>query len=141
MNKKNVAMAWIKGDKCKASHSYIDGRTCFSYGSHFPIAHKAGGITWLFNTTRYSNTTSKHQSEVRRAIPLHIQVVECDTEEIKRAIDNPDSPILITKERGITSLDHALELVKTYCRSRGMKVFPMKFLKTYIEKKVIMQNI
>jgi len=46
--------------------------TIFSYGSHFPIAtkieRKNKETMILFNSASYSNSTSKHQNEVRRAI-------------------------------------------------------------------------
>jgi hypothetical protein len=49
------------------------GDSIFSYGSHFEIAralrdNRGGHRGWLINGDRFSNTTSKHQAEVRGAI-------------------------------------------------------------------------
>lgn len=39
----------------------------YSYGPHFPIA-AVSGDEWLVNEDKYSRSTSKHQTIVRRAI-------------------------------------------------------------------------
>ncbi len=50
----------------------------YSYGKHFPIyAYKNN--QWYFNTDEYSQTTSKHQSQLRPAVSAYIEV---STEEI-----------------------------------------------------------
>ena len=60
-----VVHAWIQGLSAKGQNIYTDGMTIWSYGEHFPIAkHLADGRV-LYNMTRYSNTTSKHQALVR----------------------------------------------------------------------------
>src|SRR5215472_12753729 len=51
-------------------HVSRDGRTIYSYGSHFPMAHimSAGKNTrawWLVNGDSYSVTTSRHQGYLR----------------------------------------------------------------------------
>lgn len=60
---------------------YFEGDTIFSYGSHFPMARHVtaegdretgagkGARGVLFNSGKYSVTTAKHQTMVRRAIP------------------------------------------------------------------------
>lgn len=57
---------------------YFEGDTIYSYGSHFPIAKhitRKGENAVLFTTRRsYSNTTSKHICDVRRAIPGRLPV-------------------------------------------------------------------
>lgn len=53
----------------------------YSYGKHFPVAafgEDLGG--WAVNTDRYSPTTSRHQSTVRRGIPS--DAVQLDTAHI-----------------------------------------------------------
>lgn len=43
----------------------------YSYGSHFPLAMLIGTRSdgfFLLNSTRYSHTTTGHQSDVRQAI-------------------------------------------------------------------------
>lgn len=53
---------------------YFEGPTIYSYGSHFPMARllfkrgKVGPVAVLITTRSYSNTTSGHQSDVRRAV-------------------------------------------------------------------------
>lgn len=50
-----------------SNRMYIEGDTIYSYGSHFPIAHRTKkGYT--FNRSKYSHSTSKHQGAVRRAL-------------------------------------------------------------------------
>ncbi len=50
----------------------------YSYGKHFPIyAFKNG--QWYFNKDKYSQTTSKHQSQLRPSVSTYIEV---STEEI-----------------------------------------------------------
>lgn len=46
---------------------YFEGDIIYSYGSHFPIANRIDNNTVLFTTEDYSNTTSKHKTEVWRA--------------------------------------------------------------------------
>jgi hypothetical protein len=43
---------------------YTDGRTIWSYGSHWPLAHWGDDGQLYFNADRYSTTTSKHRSFV-----------------------------------------------------------------------------
>lgn len=48
-----------------------DGRTIYSYGSHFPIARRVEtkqGIVFLVTTAAYSATTDRHTAAVRQAI-------------------------------------------------------------------------
>ena len=56
---------------------YFQGPTIYSYGSHFPMAtiHNGGSRRLvLVNPASYSNTTSGHQSMMRRAV-THMQTV------------------------------------------------------------------
>ena len=62
-----VADAWAMGYSAESNNMFTDGETIWSYGYHFPIATRKNGHV-LFNHTRYSTTTSKHQSHVRRAM-------------------------------------------------------------------------
>jgi hypothetical protein len=58
---------------------FFTGDTIYSYGHHFPIAkfHKMpnGQEIVLFNSSSYSVSTSRHQGEVRSAIPDFYKVV------------------------------------------------------------------
>jgi hypothetical protein len=51
----------------KANHTFIDGDTIYSYGHHFPMATRTKD-GFLVNSSKYSVSTSKHQSYVRGAI-------------------------------------------------------------------------
>ena len=77
-----VADAWAMGYSAKSGTMFTDGETIYSYGYHFPIAKRVNGYV-LFNHTRYSATTSKHQCHVRRA--MRGNIVYC------RAIDANDN--------------------------------------------------
>lgn len=62
-----VADAWAMGYSAESSNMFTDGQTIYSYGYHFPIAKRVNEHV-LYNRTRYSATTSKHQYHVRRAM-------------------------------------------------------------------------
>ena len=47
---------------------FFEGDTIFSYGKHYAMAKKVGSI-FLVNDTKYSNTTSKQISILRRNLP------------------------------------------------------------------------
>lgn len=75
MTNKQVAEAFADNKGFGSSlHMYNEGHTVYSYGPHFPIAHRTGKLTAggqeiiLFNSNSYSNTTAKHQSLVRLAL-------------------------------------------------------------------------
>ena len=57
---------------------YFEGKTIYSYGSHFPIATHVTGVNGqagiLFTTEKNSVTTSQHMSAVRRAVPHDVPV-------------------------------------------------------------------
>ena len=62
----------------------------YSYGHHFPMfVYDADSNVWVENCDRYSNTTSRHRSQLH---PM------CDT--IKRSIDD----VMMVASNGICSL-------------------------------------
>lgn len=82
---REVIHVWASQDQETGRNSnntvYFDGRTIYSYGGHFPMAHiwdKDSNVVFV-NTASYSNTTSKHQCWVRGAIQhkRKIFVPEC----------------------------------------------------------------
>jgi len=135
---KEVAQAWSSGSKAEGSRMYTDGTTIFSYGSHFPIATELSDGTILFNTDRYSSSTSKHQGYVRNQCG---DVIECTTSEIRQAVNYPNKPIILTKEVKPQDINGALEILKAVCKEKGMKIFPMKKLKTQIESKLFFDKL
>jgi len=76
MNNQQIAHEWASQNKQsgKGSHFFYEGRTIYSYGAHFPIAHWEDSETVLFTSEGYSPTTAKHKSYVLRAIPSRVTV-------------------------------------------------------------------
>jgi hypothetical protein len=60
----------------KGSNMFFEHETIYSYGYHFKLAqfvnNKDGQRCVLINLKSYSNTTSKHQTLVWRAIPQNV---------------------------------------------------------------------
>src|ERR1039458_2443164 len=73
---RQVAHLWAHQSQEEAKNSngslYFNGKTIYSYGSHFPVAtfaeNAAGQTAVLFTTSTYSITTSGHCSAVRSAV-------------------------------------------------------------------------
>lgn len=59
----------------KAGSFYFNGKTIYSYGSHFPIATIVGNDV-LFTMRTYSNTTAKHIGRTRQAAS-HLNFIWC----------------------------------------------------------------
>lgn len=75
---------------------YFEGLTIFSYGPHFPIARhieRKGKKAILFTSRCYSNTTARHKSKVRSAIPPSIPVFTVDN-----VLSNPTREDLLNLE-------------------------------------------
>lgn len=68
-NGRGVAEAFARQQPATNSNDqfYTDGRTAWSYGAHWPLAHWNGGRVFV-NTDKRSVTTSKHLSYVRAAL-------------------------------------------------------------------------
>ena len=64
----------------RASRVFFESGVIYSYGRHFPVARFAPefGDIVLFTDRGYSNSTSKHKSIIRAAIPDSYQIVYCD---------------------------------------------------------------
>jgi hypothetical protein len=71
MNNTQVAHLWASGNKAsgKGSNFYFQWDTIYSYGAHFPIARRVTEGFYLITERGYSNSTSRHISYTRRAIP------------------------------------------------------------------------
>lgn len=122
-----VAEAWFLGDSLKGSNMYTDGVTIYSYGEHFPIATKIKGIV-LFNIDKYSSSTSKHQSYVYHMIN---NCYFCNTEEIKKAIQEQPKVIVLTKKQELTTINECLESIRKIYKTNN-KRFPMAKFKQII---------
>jgi hypothetical protein len=66
------AHVWAQQNQDKGrsnnGNMYFEGRTIYSYGSHFPLAIFIDSDTVLINESPYSSSTQRHQSYVRRAV-------------------------------------------------------------------------
>lgn len=81
MNNREVAHFWANQSKpsAKGSHFFYEGDTIYSYGYHFPIARLITNPVnkkraYLYNSGRYSQTTSKHQFYVMSAA-YHLECI------------------------------------------------------------------
>ena len=90
MRTEDVAINFLGGAKNgKANSVFIDtageNTVLYSYGYHFPMAlrYPNGGL--MINSDKYSVTTSKHQSYLRRHISSEI-IEPVTTEELKNLI-------------------------------------------------------
>lgn len=79
-----VAHLWANQLQDEARNSgnfYFNGKTIYSYGSHFPIAkhvtNERNENAVLFTKRGYSNTTSKHIAVSRQAAN-HFNIIKCD---------------------------------------------------------------
>ena len=91
MNNSNVAKEFSQGaQKGKGSNLFIEDNTIYSYGHHFPIAIRLtdndGGYKYIWNTNKYSPTTSRHQSCVLSAIGENNILIRGDTNLLKSII-------------------------------------------------------
>ncbi len=129
---KDVTKAWKEGKKRKGNSMFTDGITVYSWGEHFPIATKIGNKI-LFNSDKYSNSTSKHQSYTRSVCDDY---VECNTEQIIEAINSPNEPIIIVKEIQHDTIQACLENMKIIFNLKK-KRFPMKKMNEYITSEFV----
>ena len=86
MNRKTVSQNFaaqypLRG---KASNLYYDGKVAYSYGSHFPLAVITGEKKVTVNGDKYSQITSRHQSQMRHALTqAGYDITEADTAAMK----------------------------------------------------------
>lgn len=68
MNNFDTCKAFVAGAKSgKGSNLFFEDGVIYSYGRHFPMARFVGD-TIVMHKEKYSQSTSKHQSYLRRAI-------------------------------------------------------------------------
>lgn len=124
----------------KANSMFIEGRAIFSYGFHFPIALRLSNGNYLFNTDKYSVSTSKHQSNVLSKLPYG-RVYYCDTKEIKNAVDNPNEPIIIEKFNDYDDVNDCLDNIKRIYRKKGLKYAPIFKIKKLLDDWELVKSI
>jgi len=107
MNNQQVAHLWASGNKAsgKGSNFYFEGDTIYSYGSHFPIARRITEGFYLITERGYSNSTSRHISCTRRAIPSFAKVFSVE--------NRPDSTFETIREEKMSQARERLEGART----------------------------
>ena len=136
----SVARNFVDGKKSTGNRMFTDGRIIYSYGEHFPIALKLKNGNYLFNTDKYSHSTSKHQNYVRREIDGYVGA-ECSTEEIRNAIRFPEEPIVITKTKEYDNIDRCFERIKELYKTKGLTRVPINKMKKMLRDWEIMKRI
>lgn len=102
-----VAHVWANQLQQDARNShgnfFFEGKTIYSYGRHFPIAVLTGENNHycLFTTRSYSNTTTKHIYDVRRAAS-HKEIIYCF---------NPDEAARNNHERNINQFFFEIDTI------------------------------
>jgi hypothetical protein len=91
MKNKDIAEMFASGKhQGKVDNLFIDGNAIYSYGDHFPIAIRiwvGDEIKYLWNSDKYSRTTSRHQFFVLNAIGGKDKILkELNTQQMKRVI-------------------------------------------------------
>jgi hypothetical protein len=76
--------------KYDSPSGFIEGHILYSYGQHFPLAvritDEQGNKYFIVNKNKYSSTTSRHQSTLRRALKGH-KAIERETLFLLKIID------------------------------------------------------
>jgi hypothetical protein len=129
MGLSNEAVAIIFASKnlrdVKGNNVFIEGKTIYSYGHHFPIA------TWLadgkvaFNKDKYSTTTAKHKSIVGRYISVSVESIFCSTEELKQIVGRNESTgavvqLLFRDKELPTDLDVFANWMRRFLQAQGL---------------------
>jgi len=147
---KEVAREFAKGRTARGSRMYSkwvgenpsSRLVIYSFGPHFPLALKINGYPpqYLVNKDGYSSSTSKHKHYVRSHLSED-EVIECDTQTIQRAINNPDEPIVVNNVQWSDDIPEILSMLRSACKSQGLKRFPMKKFSDQVRDLMIMEKI
>ena len=88
-NHRQIAELFAQGaEKATGSRMFIREGIVYSYGTHFPIAKRMGGV-FLFNSVGYSSSTAKHKSYVKSALNGEsvIELQDCNLDLIPKQIE------------------------------------------------------
>ena len=125
------AFRWSK--KASAKNMYTDGTTIWSYGFHFPMAHKINWNVVLYNVDTYSVSTSTHQALVRRVIQQSDfeLVIDVNTDILKGVVGRRDydPPIRLPHHEfhpQHSHIDQVWELLRDKLHDVGLKRVPLK---------------
>lgn len=80
-----VATAFSEGKKDSSGTLTTDGRTIYSYGT--PIAYRDDTGKIIFNSRNYSQTTSRHQNLIKRAV-MGKEIVEVSEQTLNEKIND-----------------------------------------------------
>lgn len=152
LNKSEVAHYWAnqiqQQGSVSAKNFYFEGKTIYSYGSHFPIACISDRLGYVLITTRsYSNTTASHISEVKSAAS-HKELIYCynPLEALKGNHDENIGKFELTARQISYNLPKSTKPIKYLNRIAEQKAMLMKYveffnLKTSLLKKLHYINI
>lgn len=72
MNRRTLCASFARQSvpKAKASNLYFEGRTAYSYGPHYPLAHIVDDHLALVNSSGRSVSTSIHTGAIRYALSV-----------------------------------------------------------------------
>jgi hypothetical protein len=115
----------------KGSNMFFEHGTIYSYGYHFKLAqfvnNKEGQRCVLINSKSYSNTTSKHQSLVWRAIPQNVPFFK-----VVSFFNDIDASSTAHKENLTHYINEAERLQGLTIRANKLKMFYLTQLKNEI---------
>lgn len=140
---KEVAKAFALRLKASGNNVYCDGKTIYSYGEHFPMARWIDLNTIVFNKDTYSNSTSKHQGVLLSALSYawkYPNIIYVDTNTIKKCCNNSGSVNLCDEEKTFSFDELMVEIKKTF-KDKGMKRFPNKKIKDFLEQILVLDAI
>lgn len=142
-NSSQVCHVWAQQSQyyAKSSNCYFEGTKIYSYGSHYILGEITtkkikGKIVVFLNDARYSVTTSKHQSQVSRALDtskymlVHLpQLRSWKDDVIKNGIrkieylleDASKRRKQLLKDEKIREALYYTESLKIYCKVNGLK--------------------
>lgn len=120
----DVALAFAYGREERAANMYTDGRVVWSFEDWFPIAMRIGPGKFLFNKDGYSTTTTQHKARVRRHLRDE-EIIECTTEELIKAVNDPGEPIIIQRDKEFESVDEVMLALRDFLKRKGLKYAPI----------------
>jgi len=132
----------IGSTKGKAKNMFIEDNTIYSYGQHWPIAVRMDEKNALVNTQRYSISTTRQTDDVYGALEnKNFRIWECNQDEIERFLLYPSEPVVLTKTKYSTEFRTIMSMLRSHCKGRGVKRFPMKKFVRQIEEMIFIARL
>ena len=122
MNQDELVEAFVEGQTLNrwASSLYCYGDWLFSYGLHFPLAVRLkfdDGYLFFINEEKRSQSTSTHQSHVRRHVGDKPHIVFDDSKYLTQLLKN--NTLKLSIEDSLEMLEKNGQLVQ-YLKSNGV---------------------